>query len=102
MESVCFAIAIFCKVCYTDDKEPFIKVVLMRTLLPESLLRLADACPTPLYVVGGSVRDFLAKLTPCQQTIDWDVCAPLDAETSGYVARGDGRPPDRRPFYPGG
>jgi tRNA nucleotidyltransferase (CCA-adding enzyme) len=86
MESACFAIAIFCKVCYTDDKEPFIKVVRMRTLLPESLLRLADACPTPLYVVGGSVRDFLAKLTPCQQTIDWDVCAPLDAETFAQVA----------------
>lgn len=58
----------------------------MRALLPESLLRLAERCPTALYVVGGSVRDFLANLTPATGIFDLDVCAPLDAETFAAVA----------------
>lgn len=58
----------------------------MRALLPESLLRLADNCPTALYVVGGSVRDFLANLTPKTGVFDLDICAPLNAETFACVA----------------
>lgn len=56
----------------------------MRAILPENLLRLAENCPTPLYVVGGCVRDFLAGLTPHGDVRDWDVCAPLDAD--GFVS----------------
>ena len=53
----------------------------MRAILPQNLLTLAKACPTPLYVVGGSVRDFLAKLTPSNGVRDWDVCSPMPVET---------------------
>ncbi len=58
----------------------------MRALLPKSLLRLADICPTALYVVGGSVRDFLANLTPKNGVLDLDICAPLDAEAFASLA----------------
>ena len=47
----------------------------MQAILPKNLIRLAQACPKPLYVVGGSVRDFLAGLTP--KTNDLDVCSPM-------------------------
>lgn len=58
----------------------------MHSLLPNSLICLANACKTPLYVVGGCVRDFLAGLTPCSHTIDWDICAPLSADTLASLA----------------
>ncbi|MBQ8658428.1 MAG: CCA tRNA nucleotidyltransferase [Clostridia bacterium] len=50
----------------------------MRTILPENLLRLAELCPTPLYLVGGSVRDFL--LGKGKAKLDLDICAPLPPE----------------------
>ncbi len=50
----------------------------MRRILPKNLLLLADSSSTPLYVVGGSVRDFLAGLTPTSH--DWDICSPLSAD----------------------
>ena len=50
----------------------------MRRILPKNLLSLADSLSTPLYAVGGSVRDFLAGLTP--STHDWDICSPLSAD----------------------
>ncbi len=59
----------------------------MRHLLPKSLLTLVKACPTPLYVVGGSVRDFLANLPPKNNAWDWDICAPMPAETFVSIAQ---------------
>lgn len=51
--------------------------------LPQNLIRLAEACPYPLYVVGGRVRDFLAGLEPDE--VDTDICAPASADD--FVAR---------------
>ncbi|MDE7168009.1 MAG: HD domain-containing protein [Clostridia bacterium] len=55
----------------------------MKNTLPENLIRLADSCPYPLYVVGGRVRDFIAGLKA--DKLDTDICAPVDAED--FVAR---------------
>lgn len=60
----------------------------MRKLLPEKLVKLAKSCPTSLYLVGGSVRDYLANLTPSIH--DWDVCAPLSAEEFSKIAEQNG------------
>lgn len=57
----------------------------MRELIPEKLHNLAKACPTSLYVVGGSVRDYFAQLTPT--THDWDICAPIPAEEFAAIAK---------------
>jgi len=56
----------------------------MRRILPKNLLSLADSLSTPLYAVGGSVRDFLAGLTP--STHDWDICSPLSADEFSKAA----------------
>ena len=53
----------------------------MQRILPQNLIRLAHALPAPLYVVGGSVRDFLAGSSPRYGLRDWDICAPAPAET---------------------
>lgn len=53
--------------------------------LPHSLIRLAKACPYPLYVVGGRVRDFIAGLKP--DKTDTDICAPASAED--FVSRAE-------------
>lgn len=50
----------------------------MKNSLPESLIRLAQSCPYPLFVVGGKVRDFLAGLSADKP--DTDICAPAVAE----------------------
>ncbi len=55
----------------------------MKNTLPENLIRLAEDCPYPLYVVGGRVRDFIAGLKA--DKLDTDICAPVDAED--FVAR---------------
>lgn len=55
----------------------------MKQTLDENLIALAKACPYPLYVVGGRVRDFLAGLKTDDP--DTDVCAPADAED--FIAR---------------
>ncbi len=60
----------------------------MLEILPEELKNLAKACPTPLYVVGGSVRDYLAGLTPGIR--DWDICAPLSANAFAKIANENG------------
>ncbi len=60
----------------------------MQKLLPQELKTLATLCPTPLYVVGGSVRDFLAGLTPAKQ--DLDICAPCSAEEFAALATKQG------------
>ncbi len=62
----------------------------MHALLPENLIRLAENCPTPLYVVGGSVRDFLAELSPKSGVHDLDICAPLDTEQFVAIAQESG------------
>ena len=59
----------------------------MREIIPEKLQTLAQNCPAPLYVVGGSVRDYLAKLTPLNKKRDWDICAPLPCETFEKYAK---------------
>ena len=60
----------------------------MRAILPKKLKILAKACPAPLYVVGGSVRDCLAGLTP--SIADWDICSPLPADTFSQIAKQNG------------
>ena len=61
----------------------------MQKLLPQNLISLAKALPTPLYVVGGSVRDHLANLTPSGAR-DLDICAPLSAQDFASVAQNAG------------
>ena len=55
----------------------------MREILPKNLSNLASTCENiyqkPLYVIGGSVRDYLAKLQP-NGARDWDICSPLSAD----------------------
>ena len=61
--------------------------------IPENLRKLADICPFPLYIVGGSIRDFLAGY-PLPENTDWDISAPAEegallaaAKESGFTAR---------------
>ncbi|MBR1975110.1 MAG: CCA tRNA nucleotidyltransferase [Clostridia bacterium] len=60
----------------------------MRKILPKNLILLAEAVPTPLYVVGGSVRDYLAGFP--LSTPDWDICSPLSAEKFAELAKTHG------------
>ena len=47
----------------------------MREKLTKDLLLLAERCSEPLYLVGGSVRDYLAgTLSPAP---DWDLASPM-------------------------
>lgn len=49
----------------------------MKELVPHQLKSLAEELPVPLYVVGGSVRDFLAgHALGDGLSLDWDICAP--------------------------
>ncbi len=50
----------------------------MREILPKKLSALAEKCARPLYVVGGSVRDYLAGLTASRR--DLDLCSPMSAD----------------------
>jgi len=56
----------------------------MKGFLPRKLLELAEICPAPLYVVGGSVRDFAAGFP--MQGQDFDLSAPLSAEDFARLA----------------
>lgn len=65
----------------------------MRERLPIQLIRLAEECRLPLYVVGGSVRDFVAGL-PEAENPDWDLSSPAPedeiltaAEKCGFRVR---------------
>ena len=51
----------------------------MNIPVSENLNRLAEACPFPLYLVGGTVRDSLAGLRSADG--DYDICAPASAES---------------------
>lgn len=66
----------------------------MRNVLPKNLFHLAENCKKPLYVVGGSVRDHLAKLTQKKGEWDFDLCSPTSieeliesAQKSGFTVR---------------
>ncbi|MBO7736283.1 MAG: CCA tRNA nucleotidyltransferase [Clostridia bacterium] len=59
----------------------------MYHLLPEQLKILAEKTPFPLYVVGGSVRDFLCGYAKAPDDFnDWDICAPVSAEKFSLCA----------------
>lgn len=62
----------------------------LKNLLPAPLLRLAKVCDRPLYLVGGAVRDVLAKLTPLHGARDWDICSPMPFETFLSLAKQNG------------
>lgn len=55
----------------------------MQQIIPEKLACLAKNCPSPLYVVGGSVRDFLAGLSSAES--DWDICSPMSEIGRAHV-----------------
>lgn len=60
----------------------------MRKNIPQQLQNLAFACPKPLYVVGGSVRDFLCGKQAAH--FDWDICAPMPAQEFAEIATAQG------------
>ena len=60
----------------------------MRKILPKNLISLAQNAPFPLYVVGGTVRDCLAGLTP--NKLDLDICSPTPAEIFADFALSQG------------
>ena len=62
----------------------------MRNILPKNLITLAKSAPAPLYVVGGSVRDFLANLTPKNKKWDWDLSSPMPVDVFLSVAENNG------------
>ena len=62
----------------------------MLEILPKRLILLAKNCPAPLYVVGGAVRDYLAKLE--SRSHDWDICSPLSADEFAAHATSHGFP----------
>lgn len=60
----------------------------VRELLPLPLIDLAAALPFPLYLVGGSVRDFLRGAL--QEKPDYDICSYGDEEVFMQTARATG------------
>ncbi len=65
----------------------------MTEFLPENLIKLADVCQHSLYIVGGSVRDFLLGDMPDGKT-DWDLASPMteeeltaNAEACGFAVK---------------
>lgn len=50
----------------------------MREFLPDNLLKLADVCQFSLYIIGGSVRDYLCGF-PVRDA-DLDLCAAAEEE----------------------
>ena len=60
----------------------------MLEILPEKLKVLAAACNFPLYVVGGTCREYLSDLQPLVR--DWDICAPVLPEEFAAVAAANG------------
>lgn len=62
----------------------------MLSTLPKSLISLANACTARLYVVGGSVRDFLGGLTPLCGERDWDICSTMPDDEFVSIAKSCG------------
>jgi tRNA nucleotidyltransferase (CCA-adding enzyme) len=56
----------------------------LNDILPEKLKILANECPFPLYVVGGTCRDFIAGFE--SSATDYDICAPVLAEEFAKIA----------------
>jgi tRNA nucleotidyltransferase (CCA-adding enzyme) len=57
----------------------------MYSILPEKLHTLASVCQFPLYVVGGTCRDFLAGLVGGGD--DLDICAPVSVDEFSRAAK---------------
>lgn len=51
----------------------------MREFLPENLLNLANVCQYSLYIIGGSVRDYLSGF-PLGANTDFDLCSSMTEE----------------------
>ncbi|MBQ8375395.1 MAG: CCA tRNA nucleotidyltransferase [Clostridia bacterium] len=60
----------------------------MKRLLSDNLTVLARACPKPLYLVGGFVRDYLCGLRA--KKFDYDICGPMLAEEFAAIAQANG------------
>ena len=60
----------------------------MINILPKKLIELAKNCHFPLFVVGGTCRDFIMGLKA--ERYDFDICAPVGVEQfcSAATARG--------------
>ncbi len=56
----------------------------LKKFLPEKLIALANAAPFPLFVVGGSVRDFLAGAI--KKNPDWDIAGAGSEEALLFAA----------------
>lgn len=56
----------------------------MVEILPQKLKELAAACSFPLYVVGGTCREYLSSSFPLKP--DYDICAPVQPEEFAAVA----------------
>ena len=63
----------------------------MRKILPQKLIKLAESCPKPLYIVGGFVRDFLGDLHAANPDID--ICGAMLAEEFASYATAAGLTP---------
>lgn len=57
----------------------------MKKFLPPNLILLAECVPFPLYVVGGSVRDFLCGAL--KENADWDIAGAGSDEALVSAAR---------------
>lgn len=57
-------------------------------ILPEKFIALAEKCPRPLYLVGGSVRDFLCGSLAADP--DWDMASSCTQEEFVAAANGAG------------
>ena len=60
----------------------------MNEIIPAKLHHLAKRLSKPLYVVGGTCRDFLARLYPPSD--DWDICAAVGADEVCAAAKNIG------------
>ncbi len=65
----------------------------MKNFLPQNLIALANRCKEPLYLVGGSVRDFLRGRMITART-DFDLSSPMEedallsaAEECGFLVK---------------
>ena len=60
----------------------------MLEILSEKLKSLASACGFPLYVVGGTCREYLSGVRPLRR--DWDICAPASPQELAALAQREG------------
>lgn len=58
----------------------------MLKFLPYNLMKLADVCQHSLYIIGGSVRDYLLGY-PLSLSSDWDISSPAPEEEIVAVAK---------------